>query len=62
MSWPCSQTLPHCPKLWRAAVPPASASRSPPVGRVLAADGLIHVEHRCEGCQTGFFFVGKMND
>ena len=30
-----------------------------PVGHVLAADGLIKVEHRCEACGTAFFFVRK---
>jgi hypothetical protein len=30
-----------------------------PVGRVLAANGLIHVEHRCGACRTGFLYVRK---
>jgi hypothetical protein len=33
-----------------------------PLGRVMAANGLIHVEHRCAVCRTGFFLVRKLND
>ena len=52
-----------------AALPQARERRCPAclgeqvasVGRVLAADGLLHVEHRCEACRTGFFFVRKLN-
>ena len=39
---------------------PASRShRIAPVGHVLIADGLMKVEHRCEICGIGFFFVRK---
>jgi hypothetical protein len=31
-----------------------------PVGRVLAANGLIRVEHRCAACRTWFLFVRKL--
>ena len=52
------------------ALPQARERRCPacrgeqiaPMGRVLAANGLIHVEHRCEVCRTGFFYVRKLND
>jgi hypothetical protein len=37
--------------------PACLAEQVAPVGRVVAANGLIHVEHRCEACRTGFFVV-----
>jgi hypothetical protein len=38
---------------------PACHSEIMPVGHVVAGEGLIRVEHRCQTCGLGFCFVRK---
>jgi hypothetical protein len=50
-----------------AALPETRARRCPachseeivPVGHVVAGDGLVKVQHRCEACGIVFWFVRK---
>jgi predicted Zn-ribbon and HTH transcriptional regulator len=39
--------------------PACQSEEIEPVGYVVAGDGLIRVQHRCETCGTGFWFVRK---
>jgi hypothetical protein len=39
--------------------PACQSEAIPPVGYVVAGDGLIRVQHRCEACAIVFWFVRK---
>ena len=39
--------------------PACQSEEIAPVGHVVAGDGLIRVQHRCETCGAAFWFVRK---
>jgi formate dehydrogenase maturation protein FdhE len=43
----------------RGSCPVCQSERIAPVGRVMASDGVIKVQHRCDACETAFWFVRK---
>jgi hypothetical protein len=50
---------PELPETRERRCPACQSEAIAPVGRVSAAGGMIHVEHRCEACAIGFVFVRK---
>jgi hypothetical protein len=50
---------PELPETRERHCPICRSGKTTPIGHVLAADGMIKVEHRCETCGVAFFFVRK---
>jgi hypothetical protein len=50
---------PELPETRERRCPACHSEEIMPVGHVVAGEGLIRVEHRCETCGIGFWFVRK---
>ena len=50
---------PKLPETRERRCPACQSEAIAPVGHIIAGDGLIKVEHRCEACGVRFLFVRK---
>jgi uncharacterized protein with PIN domain len=50
---------PGLPEIRERRCPYCKSERIAPVGHVTASAGMIRVQHRCEACETAFWFARK---